>query len=118
MPETEFMHAQQPCGCVSPDKPTWCFIEMNNLRGNFASEMDNAVRRCRGVLLEMHPRMLAHRILERAGGVNTDSATLESFWVHSKGDLVKEELVTWRGDNYYQKRMKLPRESDTSRATQ
>lgn len=38
--------------------------------------------------------LLGHGILERAGGVNTDAATLESFWVHCKGDLVKEELVT------------------------
>ena len=66
----------------------------------------------------MHPRLLAEGVLERAGGVNTDATTLESFWVHSKGDLVKEELVTWRRDSCYRKRMKLPRESDTSRVTQ
>lgn len=72
----------------------------------------------REVLLEMHPRLLADGVLERAGGVNTDATTLESFWVHSKGDLVKEELVTWRRDSCYRKRMKLPRESDTSRVTQ
>lgn len=61
---------------------------------------------------------LAHGILERAGGVNTDATTLESFWVHCKGDLVKEELVTWKRDSCYRKRMKLPRVSDNSRATQ